>query len=67
MKRAFFIIGPTETGKSQLAADVAHKIGAEIVSADALQTHPRLDLLTVYLWRISPGFVHTPRNRQPAY
>ena len=46
MKRAFFIVGPTATGKSELAADVACKIGAEIVSADAFQIYRGLDLLT---------------------
>src|SRR5438094_5751100 len=46
MRRAFFIVGPTATGKSQLAADVAREIGAEIVSADAFQIYRGLDLLT---------------------
>ena len=46
MRRIFFIVGPTATGKSELAADVAHKIGAEIVSADAFQIYQGLDLLT---------------------
>jgi len=46
MRRAFFIVGPTATGKSELAADVAGEIGAEIVSADAIQIYRGLDLLT---------------------
>jgi len=46
MRRAFFIVGPTATGKSELAADVAREIGAEIVSADAFQIYRGLDLLT---------------------
>ena len=46
MKRTFFIVGPTATGKSELAADVAREIGAEIVSADAFQIYRGLDLLT---------------------
>ena len=46
MRRNFFIVGPTATGKSELAADVAHEIGAEIVSADAFQIYRGLDLLT---------------------
>jgi tRNA dimethylallyltransferase len=46
MRRAFFIVGPTSTGKSELAADVAGEIGAEIVSADAFQIYRGLDLLT---------------------
>jgi len=46
MKRTFFIVGPTAAGKSELAADVAHEIGAEIVSADAFQVYRGLDRLT---------------------
>ncbi len=46
MRRTFFIVGPTATGKSELAADVANEIGAEIVSADAFQVYRGLDLLT---------------------
>ena len=46
MKHMFFIVGPTATGKSELAADVAHQIGAEIVSADAFQIYRGFDLLT---------------------
>src|SRR6266536_2004529 len=46
MRRTFFIVGPTATGKSDLAADVASEIGAEIVSADAFQVYRGLDLLT---------------------
>src|SRR5207247_10208184 len=46
MRRAFFIVGPTATGKSELAADVARETDAEIVSADAFQIYRGLDLLT---------------------
>src|SRR5262245_61755180 len=46
MTRAFLIVGPTATGKSELAADVAQEVGAEIVSADAFQVYRGLDLLT---------------------
>jgi tRNA dimethylallyltransferase len=46
MRRAFFIVGPTATGKSALAADVARELGAEIVSADAFQIYRGLALLT---------------------
>src|SRR4030095_2273287 len=46
MRRAFFIVGPTATGKSELAAHVAREVGAEIVSADAFQIYNGLDLLT---------------------
>src|SRR5947207_4893008 len=46
MRGVFFIVGPTATGKSEIAADVAHELGAEIVSADAFQIYRGLDLLT---------------------
>src|SRR5213075_2554384 len=46
MRRTFFIVGPTATGKSELAADVAREIGAEIVSSDAFQIYRGLDLLS---------------------
>src|SRR4026207_2024120 len=46
MRRTFFIVGPTATGKSELGADVARERGAEIVSADAFQIYRGLDLLT---------------------
>src|SRR4030095_17176435 len=46
MKRAFFIVGPTATGKSELAADAARETGAEMVSADAFQIYRGLDRLT---------------------
>jgi tRNA dimethylallyltransferase len=46
MTRAFFIVGPTATGKSEIASDVAQEVGAEIVSADAFQIYRGLDLLS---------------------
>ena len=46
MTRAFIIVGPTATGKSELAADVAREVSAEIVSVDAFQIYRGLDLLT---------------------
>ena len=46
MKRVFFIVGPTAVGKSEIAADVAQRTGAEVLSADAFQIYRGLDLLT---------------------
>jgi tRNA dimethylallyltransferase len=46
MKRAFFIVGPTAVGKSELAAEVAQRTSAEVLSADAFQIYRGLDLLT---------------------
>src|SRR5438270_12835708 len=46
MRRVFFIVGPTATGKSELGADIAHELNAEIVGADAFQIYCGLDLLS---------------------
>jgi tRNA dimethylallyltransferase len=46
MRDVFFVVGPTATGKSEIAADVASELGAEIVGADAFQIYRGLDLLT---------------------
>jgi tRNA dimethylallyltransferase len=46
MSHTFFLVGPTATGKSEIAADVASETGAEIVSADAFQIYRGVDLLT---------------------
>ena len=46
VKGVFFLVGPTATGKSELAAEVACRCDAEIVSADAFQIYRGLDLLT---------------------
>jgi tRNA dimethylallyltransferase len=46
VRHTFFIVGPSATGKSELAADVARVIDAEIVGADAFQVYRGLDLLS---------------------
>ena len=46
MTRVFFVVGPTATGKSELAANLAHDLDAEIINADAFQIYRGLDLLT---------------------
>ena len=46
VKNVFFIVGPTASGKSDLAAEVAARCGAEIVSGDAFQIYRGLPLLS---------------------
>jgi tRNA A37 N6-isopentenylltransferase MiaA len=46
INRTFYITGPTACGKSEIAADVAAQLDAEIVSADAFQIYTGLDLLS---------------------
>src|SRR5262249_23570375 len=38
------IVGPTASGKTSLAIEVAEKIGGEIVTADTVHTYSRCDL-----------------------
>ena len=42
----FIITGPTSSGKSQLALDLAHHVGAVIVNADSQQVYRGLEVLT---------------------
>ena len=42
----FFIVGPTASGKSEIAAEVAARCNAEIVGADAYQIYRGLPILT---------------------
>jgi len=47
--RPIAIVGPTGTGKSQLALAVAERIGGEIVNADAMQLYRGMDIGTAKL------------------
>jgi tRNA dimethylallyltransferase len=49
MSRPIAIVGPTGTGKSALALDVAERIGGEIVNADAMQLYRGMDIGTAKL------------------
>ena len=42
----FAIVGPTAVGKSDLAIDLAKRIGGEIVSADSMQVYVGMDIGT---------------------
>jgi tRNA dimethylallyltransferase len=43
------IVGPTAVGKSDLALDIAQRLGGEIVNADAMQLYRGLDIGTAKL------------------
>lgn len=49
MTRPIAIVGPTGTGKSQLALAVAERLGGEIVNADAMQLYRGMDIGTAKL------------------
>lgn len=42
----FVVVGPTATGKSELAVSLALRLGGEIISADSVQVYKRLDIGT---------------------
>lgn len=46
MKEIITILGPTATGKTHIAALLAKKLGAEIVSADSRQVYRNMDIGT---------------------
>ncbi|CAN5216380.1 tRNA (adenosine(37)-N6)-dimethylallyltransferase MiaA [soil metagenome] len=47
--RPIAVIGPTGTGKSELALDVAQRAGGEILNADAMQFYRGMDIGTAKL------------------
>ncbi len=46
MSAAFYIVGPTASGKSAVALALARRVGGEVVNADAFQIYRRLDIVT---------------------
>lgn len=46
MNKVVFIVGPTAVGKTQLALDLAHDVGGEIVCADSVQVYRHLDIIS---------------------
>ena len=51
--RALIVIaGPTGTGKSDLALDLAERLGGEIVNADSMQLYRGMDIGTA---KVPPG------------
>jgi len=46
MRKIHIICGPTASGKSAYALDMAQKIGAVIINADALQVYKKLKIIT---------------------
>lgn len=49
MIRPVAVVGPTGTGKSALALDLAERLGGEIVNADAMQLYRGMDIGTAKL------------------
>jgi tRNA dimethylallyltransferase len=49
MTRVIAIVGPTATGKSDLAVELAQRLGGEIVNADSMQLYTGMDIGTAKL------------------
>lgn len=49
MSRVIVICGATATGKSDIAIEIAHEIGAEIINADSMQLYRGMDIGTAKL------------------
>ncbi|MDE2335500.1 MAG: tRNA (adenosine(37)-N6)-dimethylallyltransferase MiaA [Rhodospirillales bacterium] len=46
LPRALILAGPTASGKSALALDLAERLGATVINADAMQTYRELRIVT---------------------
>lgn len=62
MKNATLIAGPTASGKSAMALDLAERQGGVVVNADSMQVYSILDLLTA-----RPGAAELARARHELY
>ncbi|HZZ95759.1 MAG TPA: tRNA (adenosine(37)-N6)-dimethylallyltransferase MiaA [Jatrophihabitantaceae bacterium] len=49
MIRVIAVVGPTATGKSELAVSVAQELGGEIINADSMQLYTGMDIGTAKL------------------
>jgi tRNA dimethylallyltransferase len=49
MNKVIVICGATATGKSDIAIDLAHELGAEIINADSMQLYKGMDIGTAKL------------------
>ncbi len=56
IRNAILIAGPTASGKSRLALDLAEQLGGVIVNTDSMQVYSVLDVLTA-----RPGLAETAR------
>ncbi|MFZ4762672.1 MAG: tRNA (adenosine(37)-N6)-dimethylallyltransferase MiaA [Alphaproteobacteria bacterium] len=45
VKKGFIIAGPTASGKSALAMDIAHRVNGAIINADSMQLYQHLSIL----------------------
>jgi tRNA dimethylallyltransferase len=55
MTKVVFILGPTCTGKSNLAIAVAREFGGEVISADSMQVYRGFDIGTAKLSAVEMG------------
>ncbi|MBI4023832.1 MAG: hypothetical protein HY360_02560 [Verrucomicrobia bacterium] len=49
MRSPVFLVGPTAVGKSEVAVELALRLGGEIVSADSMQIYRGMDIGTAKL------------------
>ena len=45
-KKAILLFGPTASGKSKLALDIAKRFNAEIINADSMQVYKEITILS---------------------
>ncbi|MGB2879799.1 MAG: tRNA (adenosine(37)-N6)-dimethylallyltransferase MiaA [Candidatus Omnitrophota bacterium] len=46
MQKIIFIVGPTSSGKTEVAISLAEKLGGEIISCDSMQVYRGMDIIT---------------------
>ncbi|MDQ3900114.1 MAG: (d)CMP kinase, partial [Actinomycetota bacterium] len=56
--RVVAVVGPTATGKSDLAVQLARRLGGEVVNADAMQLYRGMDIGTAKLPAVARCGIH---------
>ena len=55
--RKIAIVGPTATGKSELAVELAQELGGQVVNADSMQVYEGMDIGTAKLTLHPSGWI----------
>lgn len=66
-RKLIVILGPTASGKSDLAADIAETLGGEIISADSRQVYRGMDIGTGKIPRHKPTNHKTNKSKNYLY
>ena len=51
--KVLVIAGPTASGKTKLAVELAKRLNGEIISADSMQVYKYMNIVVYFLYRLA--------------